>query len=253
MTSLKTLTLAAALVTLALAAAPARAEQRPTETSFVKAWEEVQKSDPETVTFEKVGERRYRFKTNRFPFDGELRVLKATVDESAGAYGEDGGGFQMSATGVVEYELVGLSDEVRKKYEHSFSIWERNNRLFFDRERGDWLSSEQYFALMSEKSKEMLRAHEQYGKTTGLWLSLALSWAPLLGLGGFLVWLMKRSGIKHQREYMNMAAQHMQRAEEQMQRADEQMRRSQAHMERSEELLERIAAAVEESSGRARQ
>jgi hypothetical protein len=243
------LTLAAALFTLALAAAPARAQQRPTETSFVKAWEDVQKGDPETVTFEKVGERRYKFKTNRFPFDGELRVLKATVDESAGAYGEDEGGLPMSATGVIEYELIGLSDEVRKKYEHSFSLWERNNRLFFDRERGEWLSSEQYFARMSEKSQEMLRAHEQReqkSKTNGLWLSLALTLGPLLGLGGFFVWIIKRSGIKHQRQYMNMAALHMQRA-------DEQMQRSQAHMERAEELLQRIAAAVEESSGRAKQ
>jgi hypothetical protein len=243
------LTLAAALFTLALAAAPARAQQRPTETSFVRAWEDVQKGDPETVTFEKVGERRYRFKTERFPFDGELRVLKATVDESAGAYGEDEGGLLMSATGVVEYELIGLSDEVRKKYEHSFSLWERNNRLFFDRERGEWLSSGQYVARMSEKSQEMLRAQErreQNGMTAAFWLRLALTWGPLLGLGGFFVWIMKRSGLKNQRQYMNMAALHMQRA-------DEQMQRSQAHMERAEELLQRIATAVEESSGRAKQ
>src|SRR3712207_3704347 len=138
MTRFRALTLAAALVTLALAAAPARAQHRPTEASLVRAWEDVQKDDPETVTFEKVGERRYRFKTDRFPFDGELRVLKATVDESEGAYADDDeGGLPVSAAGVVEYELVGLSDDVRKKYEHSFSIWERNNKLFFGRERGE--------------------------------------------------------------------------------------------------------------------
>lgn len=249
MTSFRVLTLAAALVALALAAAPAGARQRPTETSLVKAWEDVQKSDPETVTFEKVGERRYRFKTNRFPFDGELRVLKATVDESAAGYGDDeDGDFVTAAAGVVEYELAGLPDEVRKKYGHSFSIWERNNRLRFDGERGDWLSSEQYFARVSGKAKETLRAHEQREqnqKRNGLWLAWALTWAPVFGVAGFFVWLMKKTGLKHQRQYMNMATLHMQRAEEQMQQ-------SQAHMRRAEELLERIAAAVE-SDGRARQ
>src|SRR5215204_7611719 len=67
-----------ALLALTLAGADARAQQ-PTQASLIRAWEQVQKDDPEAVTFEKVGERNYKFKTNRFPFDGELKVLKATV------------------------------------------------------------------------------------------------------------------------------------------------------------------------------
>ncbi|HEX7315345.1 MAG TPA: hypothetical protein VF297_15590 [Pyrinomonadaceae bacterium] len=234
MRRLKTLTLfTAALLTLAFTCADVRAQQ-PTQTSLVKAWEEVQKDDPETVTFEKVGERTYRFKTNRFPFDGELKVLKATVNQSE--YAEDG-----TATGVIEYDLVGLSDEVEKKYEHSLENWEATNSLYFDGESKSWLSSEQYSARMSAKSKEIVRTQQQRQQDkeqTGLWLWLASTWGPLFGLAGFWAWLMKKSGLKNQRQYMNMATLHMQRSEEQMELNRE-------HMKRAEELLARIAAAVE--------
>ena len=77
------------------------------------------------------------------------------------------------------------------------------------------------------------------------WVTLALTWAPLFGLLGFWAWIMKKTGIKNQRQYMNMATLHMQRSDEYMRRAEE-------HMQRSQELFERIAAAVE-ADGRAQQ
>ena len=241
MRRLRTLTLfAAALLTLAFTCADVRAEQ-PTQASLVKAWEEIQKDDPETVTFEKVGEQTYRFKTNRFPFDGELKVLKATVQESE--YAEDDG----AATGVIEYDLVGLSEEVEKRYEHSLARWVATNTLHFDGESRGWLSPEQYYARMSAQSKEAVRTQQQRQQEkeqTGLWIWLASTWGPLFGLAGFWAWLMKRSGLKNQRQYMNMATLHMQRAEEQMERNRE-------HMQRAEELLARIAEAVE-TAGRAK-
>lgn len=249
MTRLRTLTLTAALLTLAVAGTAARAQQQQaTQESLVKAWEQVQRGDPETVTFEKLGERRYRFKTNRFPFDGELRILKATVTESAGGYEgeESGGGYETaSATGVVEYDLVGLSDEVTKKYEHSFANWQATNALHFDRGRGSWITSEEYSARRAAHYRERARAlelSEQSQKTTGLWLWLANTWAPIFLLLGFFVWMWNRTGIKRQREHMNMMTLHMQRAEEHMQRGQE-------HMRRSEELLGRIAEAVESANG----
>jgi len=232
-----------ALLALTLAGADARAQQ-PTQASLIRAWEQVQKDDPEAVTFEKVGERNYKFKTNRFPFDGELKVLKATVSESE--YSDES-----SASGVIEYDLVGLSDEVEKKYEHSLAKWEATNTLYFDGESKGWLSREQYYARLSAKSKEAVRTQEeqkqreQEKEKIGLWLWLASTWGPLFGLAGFFAWLIKKTGLKHQRQYMNMATLHMQRS-------DEQMQRNQEHMQRSEELLERIAAAVE-AADRAKQ
>lgn len=71
--------LLAAVCVIALAQAVAQAQ--PSQQSLVEAWEKVQRGDPETLAFEKIGERRYRFRTSRFPFDGELKILKATVDD----------------------------------------------------------------------------------------------------------------------------------------------------------------------------
>lgn len=251
MTRLGTLALAAALLALALGGTAARAQQQQaTRDSLVRAWEQAQKGDPETVAFEKVGERRYRFKTNRFPFDGELKVLKATVTESAGGYGdeESAGGYEAAAAvGVIEYDLVGLSEEVSEKYEHSYANWQATNTLYFDSGRRSWVTSDEYRAHMTAKYRETARTlerREQDAQQAGLWLRLATVWAPILLLLGFFVWIWNRTGIKRQREYMNLTALHMQRAEEQMQMGRE-------HMRRSEELLERIAEAAE-AANRAR-
>jgi hypothetical protein len=251
MTILRVLTLAAVLLALAAAGSAARAEQQQqaTQDSLVAAWERVQRDDPETVAFEKLGERRYRFKTNRFPFDGELKVLKANVTEPPAGRHEDEElerlSAEPSATGVIEYDLVGLSDEVAKKYEHSFANWRATHTLYFDAERGAWVTPEEHRASTAEKYKEVARTlelRERDKEQAGLWLRLVTLCAPILLLSAFLAWLFKRTGIRNQREYMNAAALHMQRAEEHMQLAQEYMRRN-------EELLGRIAAAVEGANG----
>lgn len=66
----KLVALCAAVLVIALAHATAQAQ--PSQQSLVEAWERLQRSDPETLAFEKIAERRYRFRTSRFPFDGEL-------------------------------------------------------------------------------------------------------------------------------------------------------------------------------------
>jgi hypothetical protein len=233
MTIVKLLTLLCALILVALSHATALGAQ-PTQAALVKAWEDVQRDDPETVVFEKTGEGSYKFKTNRFPLDGELKVLKATVNDWS--YGDDDGdeGYDVPAgyvMGVIEYDLVGLSDEVTKKYEHSYSSWRMNNTLYFDKEGGEWLSPEKYRAKMAADVKKTSEAHalkEQGKKNTSLWLGLAAWWMPVLVMVCFYAWFMKKTGLKRQREYMNMGL---------------------AHMQRSEELLERIAEALEKRDG----
>jgi hypothetical protein len=44
------------------------AAEKPSEESLIKAWEELQKRDSNTATFEKIADRRYKFRTNLFPF-----------------------------------------------------------------------------------------------------------------------------------------------------------------------------------------
>jgi hypothetical protein len=79
--------------------------------------EAAQRESPGTERLERTGDRRYRFKTRRFPFDGELVVLNLLIerlplDEEPGY------------TGTVEVELAGLPDDVRSRYVQSFARWQ---------------------------------------------------------------------------------------------------------------------------------
>lgn len=217
---LRAFMLAVALLFVALMHAYAVAQ--PTQGALVEAWERVQREDPETIAFEKTGQRTYHFKTGRFPFDGELKVLKATVDATAADDSEYG-----FTSGVIEYDLVGLSDEVVKKYEHSYRTWERTNTLYLDRDGRTWLSSEEQLAKVRAKAAEAMRAHErnesgagqtewrgQGGPFRSLVLSLSAMWLPVLLLIGVWVWIMKGTGLGRQREYMTHAALHMQNVED---------------------------------------
>ncbi len=117
----------------------------PTEESLIEAWENIQKKDPETVVFEYISPGSYRFKTERFPFDGELKVLNVTVDERMEGYDY---GFIM---GVVEVELVGLAEDVLEKYYYSYSAWMQTNILYYDKENKKWLSDKEYYGKIKEK------------------------------------------------------------------------------------------------------
>lgn len=55
---------------------------QPSEDSLNQAWETLQRSDPKIVTLEKLGDRRYKFKTEYFLYAGELKIKDATVDGS---------------------------------------------------------------------------------------------------------------------------------------------------------------------------
>lgn len=217
---------------LFVAFAHAYAVAQPTQDSLIQAWERAQREDPETVAFEKTGERTYRFKTERFPFDGELRVLKATVDDSM-----DGDEYGVT-TGVIEFDLVGLPDEVVKKYEHSYEAWVRTNRLYFDKETRKWLSFDEHFVKMRAKAGEALREHGagegvagqkewrgQGGTYFKLALDLSVVWIPVLFLLGVWFWIFKGTGMNRHREYMNHAALHMQNVEDLLARIADAMER----------------------------
>ncbi len=117
----------------------------PTEESLIEAWESFQKRDPKTLTFEKLSKNRYRFKTERFPFDGELKILNVTVDKQTSSFE---GGFIL---GVVEVELVNLPKDFLEKYSYSYSAWIQDNILYYDTEEEKWLSDEEYYGRMKEK------------------------------------------------------------------------------------------------------
>ena len=116
----------------------------PTKESLIKAWETQQKTDPNTLAFEEISHNIYRFKTERFPFDGELKILNVTVDEQMSGFE---GGFTM---GIVEIELVDLPEDFLKKYAYSYSTWSQSNILYYDIENEKWLSAKEYYTKAQE-------------------------------------------------------------------------------------------------------
>jgi hypothetical protein len=113
---------------------------QPTEENLIKAWEKLQKEDPHTLLFQKVEKNLYRFKTDQFPFDGELRILNVIIDDRMRGY-EYG-----SVMGVIEVELVDLPEDILQKYSYSYSLWVTSNTLFYDEESQEWLTPSEYYA-----------------------------------------------------------------------------------------------------------
>ncbi len=123
-----------------------------TEKSLLEAWETKQKNDPKTVLFEKLEENRYRFKTKRFAFDGELKIFSIYIDKWEREGDKD------VIWGLLEVELVDTPEDFLKKYtysHHRYSRWRSNNRLFFDKEIQKWVSHKEY---MSKRRKKDYKA-----------------------------------------------------------------------------------------------
>jgi len=155
------------------------AGEKPTEESLIKAWEELQKSDPNTVTFEKIANRRYKFRTKLFPFDGELKINDATIENiEMGPYND----FIM---GPLDVELVDLPKDVPQKYTRKYSMWIRDNTLYFDKKAGKWLSPQEFQSVITKMTREMSRP-------SGLFLSYVFI-AVLLFALAYVIYFMQKN------------------------------------------------------------
>lgn len=162
--------------------AAAEPDAKPDENSLLVAWEKALRSESSTEILEKTAERTYRFKTRLFPFDGELKILNALIQD----YGEEeyAPGF---AFGSVEAELVGFSQEQMNRYARSYSYWYQLNTLFFDHSKGRWLTAQEY------RSAALSRNPMQSGTPFLSWLSGNYFLVIMALLALFLWWLSKKS------------------------------------------------------------
>lgn len=159
--------------------------------SLLQAWETMQKNDPKTTIFQKLGDKRYKFKTELFPFDGELKVLNIVIDDKMFGYDGD----RYNALGVVEVELIDLPEDFFQKHAYSYSVWSRNNTLYFDNNIGKWLPSEEYF--------------EKQVDSFGWWDYFDYTWIIVLIAIIALSWLVGRRATKNMKkfnkEYMDVS------------------------------------------------
>jgi hypothetical protein len=124
------------------------------EETLLQAWQKMQQDDPKTVVFEKLRDRQYRFKTERFPYDGEVRVLNLVIDD------RDVDSLA-PITGHVELELADLPEDFYRKHARSYSIWSENNTLYFDQDADRWATSREYWdrhadSLASDLRRDLL-------------------------------------------------------------------------------------------------
>jgi hypothetical protein len=153
---------------------------QPSEDSLIQAWEALQKSDPKIATLEKLGDRRYKFKTEYFPFDGELRIKDAIVGDTGGGLASD------YFMGIIEVELAGFSKKIIQQHSHRYSMWAGNNNLYFDKKLGKWLSAREFQSAMITKSNQMSRSTWDIGNYAIILLA---------GVGLFVSWrILQRYG-----------------------------------------------------------
>jgi hypothetical protein len=197
----------------------------PDEASLLAAWETAQRQSPGTEVLERTIDRHYRFRTSRFPFDGELVVLNLLVERLPL---DEEPGF----TGTVEVELVGLTDDVRTRYVQSFARWQAGHTLFYDQGRGEWLTTEVW------REERMRRLRGTVGAGAGLWglLSANLFWVVFLVL---LVVFLVHASRKATRQ-MKGALEVQKKAMDDQQLSLDMARRSIELNEQANRLLEEI-------------
>lgn len=121
----------------ALADAPIHAQKN--KAGLIAAWEQEQKTDPETIKLEKTADGQYNFATKRFPFDGLLLVRNTSIEDVPTAVNN-----KEMATGTVEVELQGLPDNFREIYGSSYARWRMTSTLYWSGAANRWMTSEEY-------------------------------------------------------------------------------------------------------------
>ena len=189
--------------------------QQPSEESLVAAWEKSRQEDASTVTFQKTGEGRYRFKTTAFPFDGELEILSVSIgDPFAEDYTEG------MTPGTVDVDLLGFPEESARRHAAAVARWQTGNTLYFETGTGRWLTAREWQARIAKK----------VGRWSWVgWLSGSFWLVFLLLLAAFL-WFVAR------------------RSQRQMKEAMEGQRKALAEQERALELAERGVRLNEEAN-----
>lgn len=203
------------------------AAQAPDRDGLLAAWEANVRDDAATVRFEPLGDGRYRYATERFPFDGTLEVTEVVIDDR-GADGPFG-----VVTGHVVAELEGVDDDFRRRHATSLGLWESGNTLMWDAGGDGWIPA----ALWSA------RLQQRYGGWWTGWLPNLLWLAVPAAIILTLWWFSRRANRQ-----MQEAMAQQQHALEQQDRA---MRMHEEGLELTREanrLLTRIVEALEARS-----
>lgn len=205
------------IVTLALAliVTPLYAAE-PTEQNLLEAWESAQRADPEVQRLETVGERRYRFETTHFDYQGPLEVTDIVVDHVPGD--------RANAVGFVQVILPELDNTTLERRTHSYSRWSRSHTLYWSSDGERWLTADQW----SERISGDDFTPNYWGITRPLLIFLAVI--------ALLYWWSNRHAKRHMSEAMKGQEEALHQQTEAMELTREAVKRQ----EESNRLLREI-------------
>ena len=222
----------AVLIVLMIAggsAAAAHAEG-PTRDGLVAAWEDNLRADPQTTRLEPLGEGRYAYATERFPFDGTLEIVEVVVDDRS-ADGPMG-----VVIGHVSVELIGIDDDFRMRHATSLGLWHGANVLYWSDDDQQWIDARTWSADLQDR----------YGGwswlgwlSSGFWIVLLVVMAIVLG------WLFRRANRQ-----MKEAMGHQQRALAQQDQAIDAQSEMLDLAKDSNRMLREILEELRAASGR---
>ena len=135
------LLIAALVATFAI---PSPAWAQGTREGLISFWEQTIRNDPDTVRFDKISDSEYQFKTRRFDFDGNVKLIDAAImdghrNELAGA----------SKFGTVQFELENVPEELKKKISYATFLSKFTN-FYYIIESKKWLTEFEYMDLTAK-------------------------------------------------------------------------------------------------------
>lgn len=172
----------------------------PSKESLLLAWETVQKENPATVKFEKIGTGVYDFETTIFPYKGKLRVVNLLINKKPSAYYDDLQDYRFDEaeedlTGIVELTLDGVDEKFQEKFRVSYKTWDRDNALHYNAATQTWYAPAKWAdvrdALKTPTSAPVAKTPKDEKPT---FFGVFLSWVPMILL--IAVWLFLCRGQK---------------------------------------------------------
>ena len=115
------------------APAPTPAED---EAALLLAWEKAQLADPRTKLLEHTAPRSYRFKTERFPYEGSLEVRNIVIQTSPADADY--------VSGTLEVTLDQPNSTLREQFPTSFPAWSVSNYMMKDVPSNRWVTMSEW-------------------------------------------------------------------------------------------------------------
>ncbi len=119
-------------------------DNAPSKTAFIEKWEKHISGLDTTEVFEKTDTAGiYTFKTNLFPYSGQLKLLNVVISEDLDYYYNYDLDTDYLIKGVAEIKLLNSDDDFASDHYYSFELWNDNHFLFYIEENNRWLTAEE--------------------------------------------------------------------------------------------------------------